>query len=147
MIADDWTTTVARMGEVTVGLADYSAFATCRDWKIIRVTETTAVGSRLLVQDWEKLRRALCWAACSGVEGRRQQYWPTLGIFLCLESSFYVLRSRGNTSGDPGRTACSDGEGRRQQYRRTLGIFLCLGSSFNVLRAIKLAGSTGELTV
>ena len=52
MIADDWTTTVARMGEVTVGLADCSAFATCTERNIIRVTETTAVGSRLLVQDW-----------------------------------------------------------------------------------------------
>jgi len=52
LIAEDRTTTVARMGVVTVGLGDCSAFATCRARKIIRVTETTAVGSRLLVQDW-----------------------------------------------------------------------------------------------
>ena len=52
MVAEDRTTTVARMGEVTVGLADCSAVATCRDRNIIRVTKATAVGSRLLVQDW-----------------------------------------------------------------------------------------------
>ena len=52
MVAEDRMTTVARMGVVTVGLADCSAFATCTEQNIIRVTETTAVGLRLLVQDW-----------------------------------------------------------------------------------------------
>ena len=82
-----------------------------------------------------------------GGEGRRQQYWRTLCILLYPGSSFYELRSRGTTSGDPGRSASSGGEGRRQQYRRTLGIFLCHESSFNVLRAIHLARSTGELKI
>ena len=48
-----------------------------------------------------------------GGEGRRQQYQRTLGIFLCLGSSFYLVRSQGNVSVDPGRAAISDGEGRR----------------------------------
>ena len=42
-----------------------------------------------------------------GFEGRRQQYLRTLGIFLCLGSSFYVLRSRENTSGEQGGAASS----------------------------------------
>ena len=82
-----------------------------------------------------------------GGEGRRQQYWRALGIFLYPGSSFYELRSRGTTSGYPGRSASSGGEGRRQQYWRTLDIFLYPGSSFYVLRAITLARRAGEVTV
>ena len=74
-------------------------------------------------------------AACLEVGRRLQRYWRTLGIFLCLESNFYVLRSRGNSSRDLGRGACSEGEGRCQLFWRTLGIFVCLGSIFYALRS------------
>ena len=50
-----------------------------------------------------------------GGEGRRQQYWRTLGKCLCLGSSFYALRKRGTISGDPVGAESSDGEGRQQQ--------------------------------
>ena len=121
-MCDDGTAAVARMGEVTMG-------------RLLRAA--------LKGKHFGRSGRGRFF----GGEGRRQQYWRTLGIFLCLGSSSYVLRSRGTTLGDLGRSASSDGEGRRQKYRRPLGIFLCLGSSFNVLRALTLARSTGEVTV
>ena len=88
------------MGKVTVGRRLSQECARCDDGAatVARIDEVTVgrqmkVGSRLPAQDWEKRRRSICWAACSEGEVRMQLFWWILGIFLCLESSFYVLRA------------------------------------------------------